>query len=191
MNGHTVSAAVAEFESASPATPLAGARLGFEGHDLVPLPAEDAKKEGKKGKVWDGKELEEATPEIGADLLLAARPGIGADRTLWAVYEVCRPGSGDSSPAKHALATGSQDWKLDRMLDCMGKSLELPSLALTPPAGETPCIVVPEKVPASELPPGSCRLSVVLSQDGSVEPAKELEFTVLPRPSEPAPAKAP
>ena len=188
-NGHTVTAAVAEFESASPATSLAGATLGFEGHDVIPLAAEDAKKDGGKEKVWNGKELEDATPEIGAGLLLAVRPGIGAERSLWAVYEVCRPGGEQSRAAKHGgSAAGSQGWRLDRMLDCMGQSLELPALAVTPPAGAAPCAVVPEKIPSSGLPEGACRLSVVLSQDGHVAPARELEFTVLPRPPEPAPA---
>ena len=199
LNAHTVAAAVTDFDSSAPLAPLAGVSLAFEGRDLISLPSEDLareskesknSKEGKKEK-WNGKNLESATPEIPSTLCLAASPGIGADRTLWAVYEVCRPGSGDSSPAKHASATGSQDWKLDRILDCVGKRLELPALALTPPAGETPCIMVPEKVPASDLPRGSCRLSVVLTQNGTVHPPKDLYFTVFPGSSVPAPAKIP
>ena len=192
LHSHAVAAAVTEFESASPAAPLAGATLGFEGHDLIPLPAENTKKEGKKEKVWDGKELEDATPEIGAGLLLAARPGIGTERSLWAIYEVCRRDAQATAASKRvATASTPTAWRLDRMLDCMGKSLELPALPLTPPPGEAPCIVVHEKVPSSELPQGSCRLSVILSQDGSVEPAKELEFTVLPAPAVAAPSKTP
>jgi VWFA-related protein len=191
LNGHAVSAAVTEFESTSPAAPLA-VTLGFEGHDLVPLPAEDPGSAEKKEKAWNGKELENAAPEIPAAMLLATRPGIGSERTLWALYEVCRPGAGGAAANQAPPVSGSRVWKLDRMLDCMGKSLELPALPLTPPAGEAPCIVVPEKMPSSELPQGSCRLSVVLNQDGKVEPAKELEFTVLPPslPSTPA-AKTP
>ncbi len=192
MNGHTVSAAVAEFESASPASPLAGATLGFEGTDLVPLPAEVVSDKTGKEKAWNGKNLEDAIPEIGAGLLLAARPGIGTERSLWAVYEVCRRDVQAIAPSKRVAGTSSSTaWRLDRMLDCMGKSLELPALPLSPPSGEAPCIVVHEKVPSSELPQGSCRLSVVLSQDGRLEPTRELEFTVLPPRPDPAPTSSP
>ncbi len=193
MNGHTVSAAVAEFESASPASPLAGATLGFEGTDLVPLPAEVVSDKTGKEKAWNGKNLEDAIPEIGAGLLLAARPGIGTERSLWAVYEVCRRDVQAIAPSKRVAGTSSSTaWRLDRMLDCMGKSLELPALPLSPPSGEAPCIVVHEKVPSSELPQGSCRLSVVLSQDGRLEPTRELEFTVLPPPRpDPTPNSSP
>jgi hypothetical protein len=116
-------------------------------------------------------------------MLLASRPGIGTDRSLRAVYEVCRPDSPAAAAAKRGVSAASSGaWRLDRMLDCLGKSLELPELSVTPPAGAAPCVVVPERVPSSELPPGSCRLSVILSQDGRVQPPRELEFTVLPRP---------
>ncbi|HEU5181891.1 MAG TPA: hypothetical protein VFW45_13970 [Candidatus Polarisedimenticolia bacterium] len=190
LNGHTVTAAVAEFESGAPVSPLAGAMLGFEGHDLIPLPAEDPS--AKKETAWSGKELEDASPEIDAGLLLAARPGIGTERSLWAVYEVCRRDAQATAASKRVARTStSSSWRLDRMLDCMGKSLELPALPLTPPAGEAPCIVLHEKVPSSELPQGTCRLSVILSQDGKVEPTRELEFTVLPARPEPAPTTSP
>ena len=169
LNGHSVSAAVSEFESAPPASMLGAAMLGFEGQDLIPLPAEELKAEGKKEKPWNGKDLEDAAPEIGAGMLLASRPGIGTERSLWAVYEVCRPDAPDAAAAKHGVsASSSGTWRLDRMLDCLGKSLELPDLSVTPPAGGAPCVVVPEKVAASELPQGLCRLSVILSQDGRV-----------------------
>ena len=192
LNGHTVAAAVSEFESAPPASMLGAAMLGFEGQDLIPLPAEEPKVEGKKQKPWNGKDLEDAAPEIGTGMLLASRPGIGTERSLWAVYEVCRPDSPGAAASKRGVsASSSGTWRLDRMLDCLGKSLELPELSVTPPADGGPCVVVSERVSSSDLPPGSCRLSVVLSHDGRAEQPRDLEFRILPPPSESTPAKAP
>ena len=191
LNGGTVSAAVTEFESAPPTSPLPGAMLGFEGQDLIPLPAEELKVEGNKEKAWNGKDLEDAAPEIAAGMLLASRPGIGTERSLWAVYEVCRPDSPSARAKRGVSAASTGAWRLDRMLDCLGKSLELPELPVTPPAGAAPCVVVPERIPSSDLPQGSCRLSVILSQDGRVEQPRELEFTILSPPPERESAKSP
>ncbi|MCI0408902.1 MAG: hypothetical protein L0191_10110, partial [Acidobacteria bacterium] len=192
LYSHAAAASVADIESAPPAAPLGAVELGFEGKDVVSIPAEAPKDEAESEERWNGKELRPSAPSISPALLLASRPGVGPGRSLWALYEICEEKAQAAGHSGRSRARPVfEGWQIDRRIDCAGRSRELSGRAPSPPVNGAPCALVTEEVPAGDLPQGSCRLTVVLRRGDEVDEAQGLEFLVLSSSSSPTSASEP